>query len=124
MIDARDVAAVAARVLTTDGYEGKAYTLTGPEPLGYADLAAVYSRVLDRPIQWQQVTLVEARAAMVASGLPEGLASGFCEVLRGYREGGVTEHASPAVAELLGREPRTFDQFVGDHADEYQPTRV
>lgn len=124
MIDARDVAAVAAQVLTGDGHEGNAYTLTGPEPLSYADVAVVYSRVLDRPVRWQRVTLGEARAAMVASGLPVELAAGFCEVLRRYHQGGVTEHVSPAVAELIGREPRTFDQFVRDHADHYQPIRV
>ena len=32
-IDTRDVAAVAARVLTSPGHQGKAYTLTGPEAL-------------------------------------------------------------------------------------------
>jgi hypothetical protein len=31
-IDTRDVAAVAAQVLTSPGHQGKAYTLTGPEP--------------------------------------------------------------------------------------------
>jgi len=32
-IDTRDVAAVAAQVLTSPGHQGKAYTLTGPEAL-------------------------------------------------------------------------------------------
>jgi len=32
-IDARDVGDVAAHVLTTEGHDGKAYTLTGPEAL-------------------------------------------------------------------------------------------
>jgi NAD(P)H dehydrogenase (quinone) len=45
MIYVRDVAAVAARVLTTDGHERKAYTLTGPQAFRYSDLAALYSQV-------------------------------------------------------------------------------
>jgi nucleoside-diphosphate-sugar epimerase len=68
--------------------------------------------------------LVEAHASTVASGLPEELATGFCEILRRYSKGGITEQVSPAVRQLVGREPRTFDQFVRNHANAYQPTRV
>ena len=39
-IDARDIGAVAARVLTGKGHEGKAYELTGPEALTYDQAAA------------------------------------------------------------------------------------
>ena len=42
-IDLRDVAAVAVKVLTTDGHEGKAYTLTGPRALTNAELAQILS---------------------------------------------------------------------------------
>src|SRR5262245_55745653 len=37
LVDARDIARVAARVLTGAGHEGKAYDLCGPEPLTYAE---------------------------------------------------------------------------------------
>src|SRR6266545_6267959 len=38
-IDARDIAAVAARVLTSPGHQGTSYTLTGPESLSAAEVA-------------------------------------------------------------------------------------
>lgn len=38
-VDARDVAAVAAHVLTSDGHAGATYTLTGPEALTYSQVA-------------------------------------------------------------------------------------
>ncbi len=47
-IDARDIARVAARVLTTSGHEGKAYELSGPHDLSYREVAGVLSRVLAR----------------------------------------------------------------------------
>src|SRR5262249_51542183 len=119
MIDARDVAAVAAHVLTTSGHEGKAYWLTGPESLSYEDVAAVYSRVLGRTVSWNEVTLEDARQSMLDAGLPDELASGFAEVMARYREGGATHDISPAVRELLGREPVTFEQFVRDHEDAF-----
>ena len=37
-IDARDIAAVAAEVLTTPGHDGKTYTLTGPDLLSRAEV--------------------------------------------------------------------------------------
>jgi uncharacterized protein YbjT (DUF2867 family) len=119
MIDATDVAAVAARVLTSTGHEGEAYVLTGPQALSYADLAEVYSRVLGREVRWHEVTLEQARDSMAESGLPEALAVGYPEVMRRYRDGGVTRRVSPAVEELIGRPPRTFEEFVRDHRDAY-----
>jgi uncharacterized protein YbjT (DUF2867 family) len=36
MVDARDIAAVAAAALTGEGHEGKRYVVTGPEALTFA----------------------------------------------------------------------------------------
>jgi uncharacterized protein YbjT (DUF2867 family) len=43
-IDTRDVAAVAARVLTSPGHQGKAYALTGPEALSGDEVARLTGR--------------------------------------------------------------------------------
>jgi len=115
MIDARDVAAVAARVLSSEGHEGRAYTLTGPEALGYRAVALVYASMLERPVQWREATFDEARRSMVASGLTEELASGYGEIMQRYRRGGVTRRVSPDVERVTGHPPRTFRQFVGEH---------
>jgi uncharacterized protein YbjT (DUF2867 family) len=120
MIDVADIAAVAARVLTSDGHEGTAYVVTGPEALSYADLAGIYSRVLEREVTWQEVTFEQAQQAMSDGGLPEELAVGYTEILRRYSEGGVTERVSSAVPELLGRPARTFEEFLQDHRDAYR----
>src|SRR2546423_13295558 len=42
-VDTRDIASVAAKVLTTDGHEGKIYTLTGPTTLGISEVAPILS---------------------------------------------------------------------------------
>jgi uncharacterized protein YbjT (DUF2867 family) len=122
MIDARDIAAVAAHVLTNDGHEGQAYVLTGPEALSYADVAGIYAGVLDREVRWEEVTLEQARASMIAGGLPEEIAVGYAEIMGRYGEGGVTERVSSAVPDLLGRAPRTFEEFLRDHRDAYRST--
>lgn len=114
-VDARDVASVAAEVLTGEGHENAAYTLTGPQALGYADIAEVLSGVLGRGVRWAEVTLDQARSSMVDAGLPPHLATGFTEIMRRYREGGVTARVSPTVGEILGRPPHSFEQFAVDH---------
>ncbi|MFD9615087.1 SDR family oxidoreductase, partial [Streptomyces sp. NPDC059083] len=48
-----DYAEAAARVLTTDGHEGKVYELGGDETLSYAELAQVISEVAGKPVRYQ-----------------------------------------------------------------------
>lgn len=115
MIHVDDVASAAAHVLTSDGHEGEAYVLTGPEAVSYAEAADVYSRVLGREVRWQEVSLEDARDSMRQAGLPEELAVGFAEILGGYRAGGVMRDVSPAVEQLTGRAPRTFEDFVREN---------
>jgi uncharacterized protein YbjT (DUF2867 family) len=50
-VDVRDVAAVAAAALTRTGHQGKAYALSGPEPLTYAEIATKLSAVLEKPVR-------------------------------------------------------------------------
>ena len=120
MIDVADVASVAAEILTSEGHEGRSYVLTGPELLSYADVAGVYSRVLGRDVRWQQVSLEDARDSMLESGLPEELAVGFTEIMGRYAEGGVARKVSPAVEELTGRAPRSFEEFLRENRGAYE----
>ncbi|MGK3204671.1 hypothetical protein [Amycolatopsis sp. MEPSY49] len=49
MIHEADIAAVAARALTSSGHLGATYSLTGPESLTVRQQAAVLGRVTGRP---------------------------------------------------------------------------
>ncbi|MFO6063329.1 SDR family NAD(P)-dependent oxidoreductase, partial [Pseudomonas aeruginosa] len=48
-IDVRDIAASAIAALTSTAFDGKAFNLTGPEALSYADAAAILSEVTGKP---------------------------------------------------------------------------
>jgi uncharacterized protein YbjT (DUF2867 family) len=121
MVDARDVAAAAAAVLTGDGHEGRAYVLTGPEPLSYLDIADRYTHALGRPVSWVEASLGEAEQALLGSGMGRDAAAGVREILVRYREGGVTAEVSPAVEALTGRRPRSFADFLHDYRRWYLP---
>src|SRR5947207_6632159 len=71
LVDARDIAAVAAEALTSEGHEGKTYTLTGPAALGIAEVASILSEVADREINYVDVPESAARDGMLQAGVPQ-----------------------------------------------------
>jgi uncharacterized protein YbjT (DUF2867 family) len=113
-VDVRDVARVAARVLTSAGHGGTSYGITGPEALSYDQAAAVLARVLGRPVRFTGLTDEEARTGMLRGGLPGFYADALLEVGRAYRNGGA-ETVTPAVRDLTGHAPVSFGQFVREH---------
>lgn len=61
MIDPRDVAAVAAVVLTTDGHEERTYQLTGSEAITYGRIAEELSAATGRHVEFVDVPDETAR---------------------------------------------------------------
>ena len=115
-VDTRDIASVARTVLTEPGHTGKTYVLTGPESLTHADMAATLAAVLDKEVRYVDVTPDQYEQTLLGYGLPEPLAEDI-RVLYGeiFRSGGgdfVTTH----VRDVTGRAPRSFEEFVRDHA--------
>lgn len=117
MVDARDVARVAAVALVEPGHEGRAYRLTGPEALGFARVAEVMTEVLGRPVQHRDVDPGEARRQMVAGGTPEWLADGVLGLFRHAPADPPAEVAGDVEA-VTGRPATPLAVFVRDHAAE------
>lgn len=114
-IDVRDVAAAAAAILTDPaGHQARTYDLTGPQPLSYADIAEVFSRVVGRPVRYVDVPVDRARADMLADGMPEWLVDGILDLGAFYRTGAASI-VSGDVERLTGRRPRSVEDFVRDH---------
>jgi uncharacterized protein YbjT (DUF2867 family) len=109
-IDARDVAEVAAHVLTTTGHEGAVYTLTGPEALTHEEIAARLGA------RYLAVSPDQAREAM--AGLDPWRVEGLIE-LYGIYAAGYAAEVSGDVAHLLGRPPRSLAEFAADHRDAF-----
>jgi uncharacterized protein YbjT (DUF2867 family) len=115
MIDPRDVAAVAALVLTEAGHEGRTYTLTGPAAVTYHDVAAQLSAAIGRPVEYVDVPDQAARDAMVGAGLPAWTADRIL-VLWGLLRSGAAALTTDVVRVLTGRDARTVREFARDHA--------
>ncbi|WP_206790349.1 NAD(P)H-binding protein [Amycolatopsis sp. MtRt-6] len=109
-IDLRDIAAVAARVLTTEGHIGATYVLSGPEAISQRRQVETLASVLGREIRFRELTPDEQRARWIAYGVPEDavgwLLEGFEESLR------YPQVPTGVVEELLGRPGTTYAEWV------------
>jgi uncharacterized protein YbjT (DUF2867 family) len=115
MIDPRDVAQVAAAVLTGDGHDGRRYVLTGPEAVTVDEVAEQLSTVLGRRIGFVPVPDGAAVAQLVAAGVPEWYAANVVAQFGVLREG-AQSGVQDVVRVLTGRDPRSVGAFLRDHA--------
>ncbi|MGV9665700.1 SDR family oxidoreductase [Nocardia niigatensis] len=97
-----DYAEAAARVLTTDGHEGKVYELGGDETLSYAELAQVISEVSGKPVRYQDLSQADYAAALRAAGLEAGYAAALADADAGIADG-ILAVDSGDLRRLLGR---------------------
>lgn len=116
MVDARDVAAVAAEIAASPAsHAGKTYRLTGPELISNYDVAEILSKLLGRTITYTELSLDENRDAMIQAGVPAPIAEMNAQAFA-LNAGGDAEWVTDDVATILGRPARSFDQFAADHA--------
>lgn len=119
LIDARDVAAVAAAIAASpDGHDDQTYWLTGPQLLTYADVAAIFSQVLGRPVGFRPRTFDEDRRAMIAAGVPAAIAEQNAQAFS-LIAAGDAEWLSSDVEKILGHPGRTFRQFARDYESDF-----
>lgn len=99
---ARDVAAAIAAALTTDGHDGQSYVLTGPQSVSYADLAALLSAALSRPIRYVDLPTESFHEHLLGNGVPAWEADDLAGLGR-LLQAGRTWPVTSTVAELTGR---------------------
>ena len=115
-VDARDVAAVAARALVEDGHEGQAYTPTGPTALTYDEIATILTAELGRPIRYADPGLLAFWHRLRRRGTPRAMAGVMLGIYTAARLGmaaGITDD----VERITGRPPIAFPTFAHDTRD-------
>ncbi len=116
LVDARDIAAVAARVLLDPApHAGKAYTLTSDEALTDSQRVDILSKVLGRPVGFTAVPLAAGEDSMRAMGMPAELVD-WMGSLNAIISAGYASGTTGDVEALLGRQPIRFAQFARDYA--------
>jgi uncharacterized protein YbjT (DUF2867 family) len=114
-IDSRDISAVAAKLLTDDTLNNLAFTLTGPEPLTHAQVAALISEAAGKPVSFVDIEPQELKQGLLAGGVPADYTE-LLLMLLGFLKAGYVATRNDSVLEILGRPPRDFKAYARDYA--------
>jgi len=118
-VDVRDVAALAAVELTQSDDENKAYEVTGSEAISNHQIASMLSKVLGKPISYISISEDTARQSMKSVGMPEP----EIELVLGLyakQKAGNYSTISPAVEQITGKKPISFEQFANDYTEAFR----
>jgi uncharacterized protein YbjT (DUF2867 family) len=110
------VAAVAARTLYQDGHAGGDYVLTGPESLSQAKQVSIIGDVLGRRIKFEELSPDEFRRETEGSWprpVVDMLLAAWGATI------GRPAFITSTVFDILGSAPRSFRQWVADHATSF-----
>ena len=114
IIDARDIAEVAAVCLTEPGHEGNGFHLTGPHAVTFDQVADLLSVKLGRTIRYEPATVIGYSRHHRKQGLvlPHAVVQTVLHTgLRRGDAGPVTQ----TVEDLLGGPARSPDDYVSDN---------
>ena len=116
-VDVRDIAEAAAIALTTPGHEGHTYDLAGPEEMTGTRTAAIWSRVLERPVKYAGNDLDEWEKQSLQY-LPDWQAFEYRHMYEYFQMNGLKASAGALsrLRTLLGHPPRAFEAFAAETA--------
>jgi NAD(P)H dehydrogenase (quinone) len=116
LIDHRDTADAAARVLTDPTIWGQHHDLTGPRQVSWPEAIQALSTELGETVTFHTADPIELIRGLTRAGVAPGQAE-----LLVTREwaimAGENERTTGTVHELTGHEPRTIEQFFHENRD-------
>lgn len=113
-IDARDIASVAARLLTSTDLDNRDFDLTGPVAIDHDAVARMLSEATGRTVVFEDIEPGVLREGLLGAGLPPDYVE-FLGVILGFLAKGYAERTTDSVRQLLGREPIRFEQYARQH---------
>jgi uncharacterized protein YbjT (DUF2867 family) len=115
LVDAEDIAAVAAATLTEGGHSEAIYPLTGREALNFAEAATVISKAVGRTVTHRKISSDEFVVMLQGAGVPADYAGVLVRNQEAIRDGHgalVTD----AVERVTGRAPIRFTDYAAGAA--------
>ena len=122
LVDARDIAEVAARALIEQGHAGKTYELSGPEDLSMTAVAERMSARFGYPIRAEDLPPRQVLAWLGARGWAPTEAEALAQLFSEGRHGFLTGRFSD-LTNLMETAPTTLDQYISDEAYRFEQER-
>jgi uncharacterized protein YbjT (DUF2867 family) len=114
-VHADDIADVAvATLLNPEAHAGAGYTLSGPEPLTFAQAAQRIGAATGRSIPYVDVPVDDWVSRAVANGIPEDYAGLLAMLLDERVRVDANAEVTDDVQRVTGHPPRSFDDYVRD----------
>ena len=117
-VDLRDIGEVAAIELTKEVLKNNTYQLTGPEALNLFHVADIFTQGLGRKIEYKEVDEDAYRAILEMDGWFHPSIEGSINICRFVKQGWNALITS-GIFDLLGREPKTFKNYVQDYVNHW-----
>lgn len=114
-VDPRDVSAVTAHVLTTDGHSGRAYEITGPEALTHHDIAEIVAAAIRRPVEYVDIPSDVARHGMLGAGLSPWYADRLLSFYEAVRTHTYWATVTSTVEQMTGRPANSFRAWAQEN---------
>jgi uncharacterized protein YbjT (DUF2867 family) len=111
MIDVRDIADSAAKVLLDRNHAGKTYLLTGPASITWHAVAQAFTAVLGRPVKYIPITSEAVADNIRKMGWGEWAAGVMRDYSAAYGSGW-GDFVTEDVKKLTGHPARSIDQFA------------
>lgn len=120
-IHERDVAdaAAAAAALVADGHVGHEYYITGPENVTQAEQVRIIGEHLGRRLTFDEIPPEDGHRMLTRHGVPDKIACWVIQLLGVSAENG-EQDVCQTVTRVTGQPPRTFEQWVADHLEEFR----
>ncbi|KAG7397129.1 hypothetical protein PHYBOEH_001228 [Phytophthora boehmeriae] len=110
-----DVAESLSALLQKEGEDGGVHTLTGPEALTFQDVATLLSEGIADKVRYSHFPLWAVQPARWVHGVPGDAIEEELAVVRALEAGAQQEVDTGLIEKLLGRQPRTFRNFVAEN---------
>jgi uncharacterized protein YbjT (DUF2867 family) len=119
-VDVRDIASAAVQALLNESKHGqKAYNITGPDAISYAQAAEILSNEIGRKIKYVDISEDQAREGMKAMGMDEWFINSMMDLFSITRAGYASDISS-AFEEVTGKKPITFSKFAKDYSSAFK----
>lgn len=120
-IDARDIAEVAAVLLTDSANSplaNKDFDLSGPEAVSHADVAAAISHKIGAPVTYKNIAPETLKDGLLAAGLPGDYVD-FMIMIFGFLKEGFNARTTDSVKLITGKAPRTLNDYANTFASRW-----
>jgi len=113
LVDVRDIADVAVKVLLDGGHQGETLTPTGPESISFTQVAEAISKHLGKEVSYVEVSYEQVKKSIIALGWGEWGGQIMHDYSKAYAEGW-GDFITDDVEKVTGNKSRSIDQFVSE----------